>query len=608
MARRRGPYRGRVSDATYDFVVVGAGSAGCVLAARLSEDPDRRVLVLEAGGDDGVDEIKIPAAFSTLFRTQYDWSFITVEQKHVLGRRMEWPRGKVIGGSSSINAMLYIRGNRLDYDTWRDAYGCAGWGFDDLLPYFKKAEDNARGASELHGTGGPLRVEDQQSVHELSHAFVESAVAHGIKRNDDFNGAEQDGVGLFQVTQRGGRRWSAADAYLRPALDRPNLDLVTDALVTAGRRRRRPGRRRGVPRPTARRTSVRCDGEVVLSGGAINSPQLLMLSGVGPAPHLREHGIPVESRPGRGRRQPAGPSGSRRALADARYDEPPRPRDHRAAAQVAAPEARPPHLTRRRGVRLPPDPTGPARARPAVPRRPRGLSRQRPRGAVRPRIHRRRHARVAWPAAAPCGWPAPTLAGTRRSTRATSARSRTSRPSSRACGWLVRSPSTARCRGCCTRSSLPGAGVVTDDALRDAIRANAQSLYHPVGTCSMGTGDASVVDEQLRVRGVAGLRVVDASVMPTVPRGNTNAPTIAIAERGADLIRGRAPLAPYVSTAWPTIARSGGQPPERSVPCGLPVELPRLPWIAVKTWTTRARSRGLRWKVVSGTGSGKRCG
>ena len=236
----------------------------------------------------------IPAAFPNLFKTEHDWDFETVEQKHALGRRMYWPRGKLLGGSSSINAQLYVRGNRLDYDTWRDAHGCVGWGYADLLPYFLRAEDNSRGASDYHAVGGPLRVEDARFTHELCHAFVESAALYGIERNDDFNGARQDGAGLFQVTQRGGRRWSAADAYLRPATEIAGVHVVTHALVTGvvvdG------GRAVGVRwRSEGREHEARATAEVVLSGGAVNCPQLLMLSGIGPAPHLRELGIDVVS-------------------------------------------------------------------------------------------------------------------------------------------------------------------------------------------------------------------------------------------------------------------------------------------------------------------------
>lgn len=276
---------------SFDYVIVGAGSAGCVLANRLTEDPATKVLLLEAGGEDDADEVKIPAAFASLFKTHRDWNYETVEQKHT-GKPAYWPRARMLGGCSSMNAMIYIRGNRADYDGWRDRHGATGWGYDDVLPYFVKAEGNTRLGGPLHGTDGPLRVEDRVFTHELSRAWVDSAVAWGIKRTDDFNGETQDGAGLYQVTCRKGRRWSCADAYLRPAMTRPNLTVRTNApvssVVTEGTRAV------GVSYlDSGQPVTVRAEREVLLSGGAINSPQLLMLSGIGPAEHLREHGIDV---------------------------------------------------------------------------------------------------------------------------------------------------------------------------------------------------------------------------------------------------------------------------------------------------------------------------
>jgi choline dehydrogenase len=273
-------------------VIVGAGSAGAVLAARLTEDPGISVLLLEAGPEAEGDEIDIPAAFSSLFKTKWDWNYSTTEQKQLHGRRAYWPRMKALGGCSSMNAMIYIRGNRADYDDWRDSYGATGWGYDDVLPYFVRAEGNTRLGAPYHGQDGPLHVEDRRYTHELTNLWVESAVAAGIKPTDDFNGASQEGAGLYQVTCRNGRRWSTWRAYLQPALERPTLTVETGAFVTrvvlAG------DRATGVEyRIGGREVTVDARREVILCGGSVNSPHLLLLSGIGPAAHLREHGIDV---------------------------------------------------------------------------------------------------------------------------------------------------------------------------------------------------------------------------------------------------------------------------------------------------------------------------
>ncbi|MGN6815723.1 MAG: GMC family oxidoreductase [Solirubrobacterales bacterium] len=277
---------------TYDYVIVGAGSAGCVLANRLTEDPSVRVLLIEAGQRDRHPNIKIPAAFAKQFRTKLDWDLATEAEPACDNRSLYIPRGKGLGGSSSMNAMLYVRGNPLDYDGWATA-GAEGWGWDDVRPYFLRAEDNQRGDSEHHATGGPLRVEDERSPRPLTGRFLAACEEAGIPRIDDYNRPEQDGASLVQVTQRNGRRWSAADAYLRPALKRPNLEVVTGALVSgveiAGGAAAgvRYSRRRGGERV------ARAEREVILAAGAIGSPQLLMLSGIGPAAQLQEVGVPV---------------------------------------------------------------------------------------------------------------------------------------------------------------------------------------------------------------------------------------------------------------------------------------------------------------------------
>src|SRR3954464_9781698 len=280
-----------------EYVIVGAGSAGCVLAARLSEDPSANVLVLEAGGRDRSLNIKIPAAFPNQFHTKLDWDYATEPEPYVDHRSLYVPRGKSLGGSSSMNAMLYVRGRPLDYDLW-ERQGAAGWGWRDVLPYFLKAEDNARGASEFHGAGGPLRVAEQRSPRaSVDRRLIAACVAAGIPHSADYNGPEQDGVVMFQVIQRRGARWSAADGYLRPAMRRPNLELRTGVQVL------------GVAFEGTRAVGVRLAGEtvragreVILSAGAIQSPQLLLLSGMGPPDELRETGItPVHALPGVGR-------------------------------------------------------------------------------------------------------------------------------------------------------------------------------------------------------------------------------------------------------------------------------------------------------------------
>lgn len=530
----------------YDYVIVGAGSAGCVLAGRLTEDPDVTVLLLEAGGRDDADEVHIPLAFSQLFRTRHDWAYTTVEQKHAHGRSLYWPRGKLLGGSSSINAMIYIRGNPLDYDSWRDDYGCAGWGYADLLPYFRRSEDQARGASAFHGVGGPLRVEDPRYLHKLSRSFIAAGADWGLARLADFNANEHEGIGAYQLTMRAGRRWSAADAYLHPALDRPNLTVHTDALVT--RVVIEHGRAVGVDyRWRGQLVTVRVDGEhdgeILLAGGAVNSPQLLMLSGVGPAAHLAEHSIRVAvDLPGVGANLQDHPivpvlwftRGIDRDLNDYGLSDLIRWRlAHRGMLTSNVAEA---------GAFL--------RSRPELP-------------APDLQFHVAPAAFLDHGLSEPLGHGftmGPTLVSvaSRGTLRLRSADPRwqpaidpayLSEPADvdalvagiEAARGIAALPALARHLA---REHLPGPDRCSAEELRDYVRGNVETLYHPVSTCAMGTGELAVVDPQLRVRGVDGLRVIDASVMPAAPRGNTNAPTIALAERAADLIRNRPPLAP----------------------------------------------------------------
>jgi len=532
----------------FDYVIVGGGSAGCAVAARLAEDPGSRVLLIEAGPDaSAVAETRVPAAYSRLFRTQYDWNYVTLPQDRADGRPVFWPRGKMLGGSSAMNAMIYIRGNRLDYDTWRDDYGCAGWGYKELLPYFLRAEDNARGAGPYHGAGGPLPVQDLRYRSKPAEHFIAAAARRGAVPNDDFNGAQQDGVGFYQVTQRDGQRCSAADAYLA---SRPeNLTVVTNAFVTGlvieG------GRAAGVTfRSAGRQQTARAEAEVILSAGAIGTPQLLMLSGIGPADHLREHGIYVIadvpavganlidhpsvpvlwSTPGlKGLWESTGNSGFARwrlthrgpltsniaeAGGFARSD-----------PRLPAPDLQwlvLPVAFREQGLA---DPA--SRAMTVLVE----LADVASRGRLRLASSDPRHRPLIDPGYLSDVRDLNALAVGVRMARDYG----TAAPLSRVC----------------TAELSPGSVVGTDHEMRDFIRGSVVSGYHPVGTCAMGgdgpksaSGYDSVTDPQLRVRGVAGLRIVDASVMPTLPRGNTNAPVIAVAERAADLIAGRAPLVP----------------------------------------------------------------
>jgi choline dehydrogenase len=532
----------------YDYVIVGAGSAGCVLASRLSEDPDSRVLLLEAGPPDTADEIHIPAAVNLLFQSAYDWNYQTVPQDRAGGRSIYWPRGRVLGGSSSINAMIYIRGSRHDYDSWRDDYGCEGWGYTDLMPYFLRAESNSRGASAYHGASGPLSVQDLKFRSGLTGDFVTAARNSGLPANDDFNGPEQEGVGYYQVTQKAGRRWSAADAYLHPAADRPNLTIYTDAHVTgieiaAGRATGVRYLRRGVEE------LVRAEAEIILSAGAIGSPQLLMLSGVGPADHLHEHNIAVMAE-----NAGVGSNLSDHPVVPAIWSAP----KTRSLWEKAGPR----NLARWQLMHSGPMTTNVAEAG--------GFSRT-DAALVAPDIqwHVLPVPFVDGGLADPASRALSVLitlvsVGSRGKIRLRSADPRHKPlidPSYlsdiddleslvKAVG-MARDIAAARPLSKELQAELePGPSVRSDADVRDWVRGNLSTLYHPVGTCAMGGVSrvaasklASVVDTELRVRGVERLRVVDASVMPTVPRGNTNAPTIAIAERAADLIQGRAPLA-----------------------------------------------------------------
>jgi choline dehydrogenase-like flavoprotein len=525
----------------YDYVIVGGGSAGCVLAARLTEDPAVTVCVLEAGPRDSSVLIHCPAGLALLAQTKVaNWGFETVPQPGLNGRRGYQPRGKVLGGSSSVNAMIYVRGQPRDYDDWAAA-GNDGWSWAEVLPYFRRSEHNERGADRFHGAGGPLNVKDLTSPNRFGPVFVEAGKQAGYAVNADFNGATQEGVGLYQVTHKNGERYSAAKAYLTPNLDRPNLSVVTSVqvqrVVLEGTRavgvEAEVG---GVRRLFAARR------EVLLAAGALQSPQLLMLSGIGPAAHLQGLGLPVKvDLPGVGRNL----------------------HDHVDVVQVL--DA--PKLKDLFGLSL----GGAIRAVKGIfewRRHRRGMlttnfaeaggfirsapEEERPdlqlhfvigklvdhgRKTVfghgyschvcllRPKSRGSLTLASADPAAAPLI--DPNFLGERddvdRLVRGFKAMRR-----------ILQQPALA---GHGARELARSANAKTDAEIEAFVRDHADTIYHPVGTCRMGNGPLDVVDTQLRVRGTTGLRVVDASIMPSIVSGNTNAPVMMIAEKAADMIK-----------------------------------------------------------------------
>ena len=526
-------------SAEFDYVIVGAGSAGCVLANRLSADGKHTVLLLEAGPKDTNIWIHVPLGYGKLFKEKsVNWMYQTEPEPGLDGRQVFQPRGKVLGGSSSINGLLYVRGQHEDYDRWRQR-GNVGWGYDDVLPYFKKAENQTRGADPYHGTGGPLTVSDWRHDDPLSEAFVKAAVEAGIPFNKDFNGATQEGVGFFQTTTRRGRRASSAFSYLRPARSRSNLRVETDALaqrlIFEGRRARAVDYRQNgvVRRARARR-------EILVSSGAYNSPQLLQLSGVGPAELLQRHGIDVVlDAPGVGndlqdhlqvrvmmrcaqrvtlndvvnspfrsvmaglqyaalRKGPltiaAGTSGA----------------FFKTSPRLATPDIQIhfiPFSTDKMGEKLHPFPGFSA-----------SVCQLRPesRGSLR--------IRSADPAAPP---------EIRINYLATETDRAANIDAIRMLRKILAAPAL---KPYVVDEVEPGANVVSDEEILAFCRQRGSTVYHPTSTCRMGSDPLAVVDARLRVRGIDGLRVVDASVMPDLMSGNTNAPVIMIAEKASDMI------------------------------------------------------------------------
>jgi choline dehydrogenase len=519
---------------TYDYLVVGAGSAGCVLAARLTEDRRTRVLLLEAGGAGGAKEIRIPAAFSKLFKTAVDWNYSTQPEAQLHNRRLYWPRGKVLGGSSAINAMIYVRGNPADYDHWRDL-GNPGWSFAEVLPYFKKSENQERGASDYHGVGGPVNVADPRYVNPLTRAFLAAAEQIGIARNPDFNGATQDGAALYQVTQKNGGRWSAADGFLQSARERDNLTVITGA--HAVRVLLEGNRALGVAflRDGAMQ-EARADAEVILAGGTVNSPQLLMLSGIGAADELNAAGISaIHDLPGVGKNLQDHPMVSVGYLCTQKISLDGAEtlgnflrwllwKNGPLASNVAEAGL---FLRTRVGLAVPDLQLlfGPAYYRGH------GLVRRKEHcfGFGPTLISPESRGTISLRSVNPLEAPA-----IRANYLSADADLRTMIAGVRLARRLAHAKAFDAFRGA---ELHPGAVMESDAEISEFLRNELETLYHPVGTCKMGNDALAVVDARLRVRGIERLRVADASIMPRVPAGNTNAPVIMIAEKAAEMIR-----------------------------------------------------------------------
>jgi choline dehydrogenase len=523
-----------------DFIVVGAGSAGCVMASRLSEDPATHVILLEAGGHDDNRWIHIPLGFGKTFAdASVNWCYETEPEPGAAGRRIYWPRGKVLGGSSSINGMVYIRGQHEDFDLWRQL-GCTGWSAQDVLPFFKRAEHQTRGANNWHGTGGPLAVSDVPDKHVLPEAFIRACNELGFPTNEDFNGEMQDGVGYHQTTTLNGKRCSTAVGYLRPAMQRPNLRVVTGALAERiiFHGRRAMGvlfRQDGFVR------TARARREVILCGGAINSPQLLLLSGIGSQQHLTDFDVPVvQHLPGVGQAMQdhySAPIKLKCRLPITVNDIMMSPakmlrtgldyylRGRGAMAAISAQVA----LFAR---------TRPELATPDIKMSISIFSADRPQDGLhkfsgftiiayqlRPESRGEIRLRSPRPEDAPAISP---------NYLATETDRRTIVEGLKLGRQILSTPPLAQY---VAEEFLPGPAVQSDAELLEHARMRGGTVFHPTSTCKMGIDPMAVVDPELRVVGIGGLRVVDASVMPTVISGNTNAATIMIAEKAADLLR-----------------------------------------------------------------------
>lgn len=531
------------AESLYDYIIVGAGSAGCVLANRLSADRDMRVLLLEAGGRDSNPWIHVPVGyFKTLHNPKTDWCYKTDPEPGLAGRRLDWPRGKVLGGSSSINGLLYIRGQAEDYNHWRQL-GNPGWSHADVLPYFKRAEDQERGGDDHHGSGGPLKVSDMRAKRDVCEALIAAAEANGIPRSTDFNGEKQEGAGYFQLTAHNGKRWSTAVGYLRPVEHRDNLEIVVNApaieiLFDEDDQNQVTGfaYKQGGQRAEAK---LKPGGEVILSAGAIGSPQILQVSGVGPGKLLSEHGIKVRA--------------DRRDVGENLQDH----LQIRMVYEVNVPtlndEINNPIRRTMMGIEYILKRTGPMSMgasqvciftktqpeldTPDIQFHFQPLSADKPGIKMHPfsgitssicQLRPESKGRIAITSPDADVYPSiqPNYLSAEKDRRTVIDSIKVSR----------RIFDTSPLKEFVVKERLPGPDVTTDDEILEAARNIAQTIYHPTSTCRMGPDEHAVVDPRLRVNGVKGLRVVDASVMPAIVSGNTNAPTIMIAEKASDMI------------------------------------------------------------------------